>query len=308
MELRDIEYFAVVAEHGNVRRASEALDLSPPALSKSLRRLEKAMQAKLVERTPKGVKLTAVGSALLAQVRRIRLTLDDVAREAADLSQGRAGHLRIGAGPSVVEHLLPAAYAPLLKDAPNLTLEISVTDNDVMVPALREGKLDLIFNVIPPSPYEGLVQEHLFDDEWVVCASANHRLTKLKRVTLADLAQERWALPVLNNLSQEFMLQQWLYRAFAESGLPAPQVAVATRSVRLRLQTSAFSNLLGFTSRRILKQVGPRFRLKELPIKELTWRRPVGVIHRKDAYLSPAARRLIEILKSTAREMSKEQT
>ena len=63
MELRDIEYFAVVAEHGNLRRASEALGLSPPALSKSLRRLEESMQAKLVERTPKGVALTPVGAA-----------------------------------------------------------------------------------------------------------------------------------------------------------------------------------------------------------------------------------------------------
>jgi DNA-binding transcriptional LysR family regulator len=51
------------------------LGLSPPALSKSLRRLEKQMQAKLVSRTPKGVELTPVGCALFAQVHRIRLTL-----------------------------------------------------------------------------------------------------------------------------------------------------------------------------------------------------------------------------------------
>ena len=305
MELRDIEYFAVVAEHGNVRRASEALDLSPPALSKSLHRLEKSMGAKLVERTPKGVKLTAVGSALLAQVQRIRLTLDDVAREAADLSQGRAGHLRIGAGPTIVEHLLPAAYTALLKDAPNLTLEISVSDNDVMVPALRNGELDLIFNVIPSSPYEGLAQQHLFNDEWVVCASAKHLLTKLKRVTLTDLTQERWVLPITNIQSQEFMLQQWLYRAFQDSGLPPPRVAVATRSVRLRLQTCASSSLLSYAARRVLQQVAQSFRLKELPVRELIWRRSVGVIHREGGYLSPAARRLIEILKTTAREIPK---
>lgn len=305
MELRDIEYFAVVAEHGNVGRASEALGLSPPALSKSLRRLEKSLQAKVVKRTPKGVELTSVGTALLAQVSRLRLALDDVAREAADLSQGRAGHLRIGAGPSIVEHLLPAAYSRLLQDAPNLTLEINVTDNDVMAPALRNGELDLVFNVIPSSPYEGLVQERLFDDEWVVCASTHHPLARRKRVTLTDLAQERWALPLPNNLSREFLMQQWLSRAFQERGLPPPRVAVATRSVRLRLQTCASSSLLSYTPRRVLQQVGPRFHLKELAVKELTWRRPVGVIYRKDAYLPPAARRLIEILKSTAQEMSK---
>jgi DNA-binding transcriptional LysR family regulator len=135
VELRDIEYFAVVAEHLNVRRASEALGLSPPALSKSLGRLEQSMQAKLVERTAKGVALTPVGTALLAQVQRLRVTLRDIKREAEDLGQGRAGHLRIGVGATTVEDL-PDAYAALLEAAPSLTAQVIVADNDVMVPAL----------------------------------------------------------------------------------------------------------------------------------------------------------------------------
>jgi len=53
MELREIEYFAVIAEHGHLGRAAEVLGLSQPALSKSLRRLEQALQAKLVKRTSK---------------------------------------------------------------------------------------------------------------------------------------------------------------------------------------------------------------------------------------------------------------
>src|SRR4030095_10260831 len=146
MELRDIEYFAVVAEHGNVRRAAEALDLSPPALSKSLRRLEKSVGAKLVKRTPKGVELTDVGVAMVGQVRRIRLTLDDVAREAAEFSQGQAGYLRLGAGPTICEEL-PPALARLRREAPKLVLEINVTDNDEAAPLLRSGALDMVFNV-----------------------------------------------------------------------------------------------------------------------------------------------------------------
>lgn len=300
MELRDIEYFAVVAEHSNVRRASEALGLSPPALSKSLRRLEEAMKAKLVKRTPKGVELTEVGSALLAQVRRIRLTLDDVTREAADLSKGRAGHLRIGASAVRAEELSPA-YAALLKDAPNVTLAITVSDNDVMVPALRNGELDLIVNYVTEAPYEGCVKETLYDDEIVVYSSVNHHLAKQKIVTMVDLARERWALSPVNMLPWH-----WLYKAFQDTGLPPPRVTVETRSVRLRLKIVASSNLLGFMSQRIIREAAPRFRLKALPVKEVTWRRPVGVIYREGGYLSPAARRFIEILKSTAREFSKE--
>jgi DNA-binding transcriptional LysR family regulator len=295
MELRDIEYFAVVAEHGNVTRASEVLGLSPPALSKSLRRLEKAVQARLVMRTPKGVELTAVGSALLTQVRRIRLTLGDVIREATDLSQGRVGHLRIGASPVHAE-LVPAAYSALLESAPRVTLAITVTDNDVMMPALRKGELDLIVNYLAESPYEGCDTEPLYNDEIVVFASARHPLAQKRAVTMADLAKERWALSPVNMLPWH-----WLFRAFQDRGLPPPQVAFETRSIRLRLQTVASSRLVGFLARRIVGEAAARFRLKVFSIKGVTWRRPVGVIFRKDAYLSPAARRFIEILKATAR-------
>jgi DNA-binding transcriptional LysR family regulator len=54
--LRDIEYFSVVAEHGHLGRAADALGLTQPTLSMSLRRLEQAMQARLVRRTSKGMR------------------------------------------------------------------------------------------------------------------------------------------------------------------------------------------------------------------------------------------------------------
>ena len=301
MELRDIEYFAVVAEHGHLGRAAEALGLSTPALSKSLRRLEHSLQAKVVKRTPKGVELTAEGSALLLHVRELRLSLQDVAREIADLRQGRVGYLRIGTGPIPAEYLLPAVLVATLKDAPKVTVRISVSDSDLMIPALRNGELDLIVNFLRASLPEGLVQEHLYDDTFVVFASADHRLTRLRRVTLADLAQERWALS-----EPTLLYRQWLNRKFQDSGMLPPRVAVETRSVRLRLQTLASSDLVDFTSRHIFRQAAQQFGLKELPVKELEWRRPVGVIYREGGYLPPAAKRFIEILKATAKEISAE--
>lgn len=296
MELRDLQYFAVVAEHGNVRRASEILELSPPALSKSLRRLEQSLKAKLVTRSAKGVELTAVGSALLAQIGRIRLTLDDVAREAEDLSQGRAGHLRIGVNAVTLEDL-SAANATLMRDAPNVTLAVTVSDNAVMVPALQNGELDLVVNYLTETPYAGCATEYLCHDDVVVYASASHPLASLRSVTMAQIARERWALSPVQKLSWH-----WFYRAFQDRGLPPPTVAVETRSLQLRINTVATSRLLGFNSRRTIRRADPRFRLKELPMRDVTWRRPIGVIYRDRGYLSPAARRFIEILKAVVKE------
>lgn len=249
------------------------------------------MQAKLVQRTPKGVALTPVGTALLAHVDRLRIMLLDIKREAADLSRGRAGHLRIGVGATTVEDL-PEAYALLLKAAPGLTGQISVADNDVMVPALRNGELDLIFNVIPDTPYSGCFQERLFDDAFVVCASARHRLANRRRVSLDDLVDEQWALsaPAVLNV-------QHVHRVFRERGLPPPRVAIEARPNRVRLEICARTDLLSFNARRILQRLA-RNRIKELPVDELRWRRPIGIIYRNEAYLPPAARRLIDLLKT----------
>jgi DNA-binding transcriptional LysR family regulator len=297
LELRDIEYFAVVAEHLHVGRAAEALGLSQPALSRSLRRLEASVQSRVVRRTPKGVELTTVGTALLSRIRRLRLAMEDVIHEAVDLSHGTAGYLRIGVGPSFDD--LPAAYNLLLKEAPRLALKIVMSDNDSMAAAIRDGHLDLFVNYIPALPPGDFAQEHLYDDVTVVCAPAQHPLAKLKRVSMDDIARERWILapPHIPHV-------QWLLRTLHENGRPLPQTVVEVHSMRLRLQTLATSNLLGFMSRRILQQAAGRMRLKELPLKELQLRRPVGVVYRKDGYLPPSARQFIDLLKGVTKTIA----
>jgi DNA-binding transcriptional LysR family regulator len=186
MELRDIEYFGVIAQHGNMRRAAEALGLSPPALSKSLRRLETSLEARLVERTGKGVRLTPMGDALAAQAQRLRLTLEDITREAADLNHGRSGHLRIGAGPTDCE-LLPAACTRLMKESPKLRIDVTISDNDELVPLILAGNLDLALNTVPPGGYEGIEQVHLLDDEYAAFASASHPFARRRRIPLGEL-------------------------------------------------------------------------------------------------------------------------
>jgi DNA-binding transcriptional LysR family regulator len=298
MELRDIEYFAVIAEHRHLGRAADALGLSQPALSKSLRRLEQALQVKLVRRTPKGVELTAEGSVLLLRVRELRLSMQGVAREIADVSQGRVGHLRIGVSAAISEQFLSVAFATLLKDAPRTKLIVSVSDNDLLVPALCNGELDLIIHYLPVTPPEGVVCEHLYDSEYVVCASAKHRLAGRKQVTLAELAQERWALNELTLPAQQRLLEK-----FRDSGFPPPRVALQSRSVALRLRTVGSSELLTIVSRDCIEQATSAGAVITLPVNALAWLRPVGVMFRRETYLPPVGRRFIDMIKAMAKDM-----
>jgi DNA-binding transcriptional LysR family regulator len=294
VELRDIEYFGVIAQHGNMRRAAEALGLSPPALSKSLRRLETSMEARLVERTGRGVRLTPMGNALAAQAQRLRLTLEDITREAADLNHGRAGYLRIGAGPTDCE-MLPAALRRLMKEAPRLRIDITISDNDELVPLILAGNLDLALNTVPPAGYEGIEQVHVLDDEYAAFASASHPFARRRRISLGDLLKEHWT-----SSTADYRPKQILVQAFSDHGLPVPRFVLQSRSVRLRLQMVSASALLGFGPRRAVEQAAAALRLKVLPVDELTHPRAVGVMYRKGAYLPPAAKRLIELLKACA--------
>jgi DNA-binding transcriptional LysR family regulator len=301
MELRDIEYFATIAEHGHLGRAAEALGLSQPALSKSLRRLEKAMQAKLVTRTPKGVELTAEGSTLLSHVRPLRLSLQDVTRNIAELSQGRSGHLRLGSSPGAADFLLPTAFGMLLSGTPNVTVAVTMESEPVMVAALRDGQLDLIVTRLAVPPYENIIQEHLYDDDFVVYASTAHRLAKVRHVKIADLAQEGWAFPAIDGV-----VSKRVQRVFEDNDLAPPRVTLVGGPMQIRLQAIGASHLLGIAPRQIVRQVASGLRLTELPVKELAWTRHVGVGYRGNAYLSPVAQRFIGILKLSAKNTTED--
>lgn len=297
MDFRDVEYFAALAEHRHVGRAAEALGLSQPALSLSLRRLERSVKSKLMNRTPKGMELTTAGTALLARFDRLRLARDDIVSEMTDLSLGRSGLLRIGTGAHIALHIASIACTAVLKDAPRLTLKVNVLDYEALIAGLCHGELDLGISTLQFSSHEGLVQVHLYDEPFVVYASANHRLASKKRVALADIAQERMVV-----FGPDSSSMRRLKSTFIDAGLSFPRIALETGSMPLRNQIVASTDLLGYTAQRVVRLAAPHFRFAELRVKELEYVRRVGVIYRKNAYLSTAARRFIEILKATEQE------
>jgi DNA-binding transcriptional LysR family regulator len=224
------------------------------------------------------------------------LSRDDITREVADLREGRAGYLHVGVGTGIIDQPVSAACGAALKDSPAVRIKVTVASNAELMRDLRDGHLDLVVSGMPAAAPEDLVQELLKGDQYVVFAAADHPLAKRNRVTLAELAGERWALSGTDGLSRKR-----LERAFEDGGLAAPRVALEAPSLSVRLRVMATSRLLGFNSTAVLRQAARQFRFVEIPVRELTWYRRVGISRRKDAYLSPLAGRFIEILKKTAK-------
>lgn len=298
-QLRDVEYFAAIAAHGQVQRAAASLGLSQPALSKSLRRLEQAMNAKLLKRTPKGVELTSVGSAVLARVSSLRLSLHDLTREIADLSEGRAGHLRIGIT-AALAHVVPTVCTTLLTEAPRLTVNLTDGDHPGLVASLRNGALDMAVSATVGSRHDDLIEVRLCSDDSAIFASSNHQLAKRKRVSLTDLAQERWVLPSPGTETALLLTQ-----VLSSVGLSPPKIAIEASYMMTRFHAVASSDLITYGSKVVAKYAAGHLGIVDLRVTGLAGDRRVCAIYRKDAYLPPAAFRFIEILKKMVADMTR---
>lgn len=295
--LRDLRYFEAIAETGHVGRAAARLHRSQPALTSSVRRLEAALGTALFQKAGRGIRLTAAGRALAVRARGLRLAAEDTKREIGELGAGLAGQVRIGVLPTLARFLMPPLCRVFLADAPGVTLRTVIAQNDVLATQLEAGDVDFIVTTAArASP--GIVKHEVLEDEAVVIASRAHPVLRRRRVRLEDLLAYRWVLA-----PESVGTREWIERVFRAQGLPGPQVQIETNLILMMPSLIHQTELLTFTSRRHVGRNDAGASLREVKVPQCTMRRRFEVVYRRDSYLSPAARRLLELLRSRGRAL-----
>lgn len=293
MDLRDLRYFETIAELEHVGKATEKLHRTQPALTSCIRRLEEATGAPLFEKAGRGIRLTPAGKVLLKWAKRLRLDTDDAQREINDLGQGLSGHIRLGIVPTAAQFLLPPVVRELLRDAPNVTLRTEVGLVDALRPKLRAGELDLVIGTESHNEPD-LVSAPLTDDTIVVAASAHHELLS-RPVHIQDLCQYRWVLQPVGAPTRD-----WLDHAFDRHTLPRPVVQIESTMLMLLPSLIAETSLLSFISRQHLQGPGQIRGVKEVPVSDAAMHRRLVVTYRSHGFLSPAAKRLLDLFVQSA--------
>ena len=289
MDLRDLHYFEVIAELEHMGQASERLHRTQPALTSSVRRLEEACGVRLFAKSGRGIRLTEAGQVLLKWARRTRLDVHDAQREIKDIAHGLVGTIRIGIVPTAAQFLLPPAMRQLMKEAPEVTLKTVVGLIDVLRPLLHSGAVDMTIGteaVMEP----GFTSEFLVEDPIVVVASNTHEVF-LGTPTMKDLSAYRWVLQ-----SSGAPTRDWLDQTFERHHLPRPRVQIETNMLLMLPALIAETGLLSFIARRYLQPDHGDFGLKEVDVEGTIMQRRMVVTYREGGYLSPASRRLIELL------------
>ena len=146
MDLRQLRYFATIAETGSIAAASRVLHIAQPALSRQMSALEGAMDADLFERRPRGVVLTRAGHELLRRTRDLLGEVNGLKDHVRHAARGDSGTLRIGAmlGYSYLPAMVQAIQA-LALEAPDATVVIETMLAKDQFDALHDGRLDLAF-------------------------------------------------------------------------------------------------------------------------------------------------------------------
>lgn len=295
MDLRDLRYFETIAELQHLGRASARLHRTQPALTSSIRRLEADCGAALFEKAGRGIRLTEAGKVLLKWAQRMRFDVEDARRELQAIGAGLSGHVRIGIVPTAAQFLLPSVARQLLQEAPDVTLRTVVALIDTLKPQLRGGELDMMV-ATETAAEPGWVSRPLAQDDIVVAASDRHEVFR-KRASLRDLTAYSWALQPPGAPTRD-----WLDHTFDRQGLPRPHVQVETTMLLMLPTLIVQTGLLSFISRHHLHGRGRIAGLKEVPVKGATMHRRLVVTYRANSFLSPAARRLLELFVASAKD------
>jgi DNA-binding transcriptional LysR family regulator len=294
MDFRDLKYFEVIAEEGNLGRAAERLHRTQPALTKCIDRLEEDLGARLFEKDGRGMRLTAAGEVLVRRTRQMAIMVEETAREMQDYAGGLQGKVRIGCLPTLAEHMMPRVFEELLREAPAMSVGLTVAMNDNLLAGLRDGELDLVVGPMLEADPD-IACEQIAEDTMVVMASEDHPIFDAP-CTLAGLLDYKWMLPARTVASR-----QWLDQTFERHGLPRPQVQIEPNVLNAILPILEKTSLLGFVTR--FNLVSRRARVREVMVPEAQMKRRLGLSYRKSGYLSPAAERIAQILRAHGKEL-----
>jgi len=191
--LKQLRYFAALAETLHYGRAAGRCHITQPALSMQMRELETTLGTALVERTTHGLMLTAEGDEVARRARDVLLAVSDLVDWTRHRAGPLTGRLRLGVIPSIGPYLLPRVLPRLHERHPDLELSLRESQTHHLVEDLAAGRLDLLILALPVW-HEGIESTALFDDLFTLAVHAGHPLAERPWVEQRDLVTERLLL------------------------------------------------------------------------------------------------------------------
>lgn len=284
IKFRHLEVFAALARAASLKRAAEQLNLTQPAVSKTLKELEAITGHQLAERSRAGVRLTPEGELFLQYAEQSTAALRNGLRSLRGTGAA-LGRLRIGALPSVASALLPPAARRFAEDHADTLIEISEGPHADLTARLRSGGLDLVIGRLGrPESMNGLSFRQLYSEEVVVVARPDSPARQARGFVDLD------AFLVLYP-PQDSAIRPLIARLLIAQGVPLFTRRIESASSAFgRALTLSDPDVVWFISRGVVAQDITEGRLAPLPLDTSLTSGAVGIMSRADDVMPAAAR------------------
>lgn len=294
IRLRHLHTFVAVAQQGTLGRAAETLNLSQPALSKTLNELEQLTGTRLFERGRLGAQLTLMGEQFLTHAVKVLDALNTAGQSLTRKDEHTPDVVRIGALPTAALGILPAVIGQFHKQQRNITLQVATMNNPMLLAGLKSGELDLgIGRMSDPELMSGLNYELLFLESLKLVVRPNHPLLN-DTVTLSRVME--WPVVVSPKGTVPRQTAETLLQA---QGCKLPPGCIETLSASLSRQLTVDFDYVWFVPSGAVKEDLRQGTLVSLPVPSTSAGEPIGVLTRVDNPLSSAAQTLLSSIRKS---------
>ena len=296
IKFRHVRTFLEVARTGAIGKAASVLNVSQPAVTRTVRELEEALGAAVIEPDGRGIRLTAAGEEFRrhagASLAALRQGVDAVRAAGAEAEQP----LRVGALPTVSARVMPGAVRKYLADVPGGRLKIVTGENAVLLDQLSSGSLDLVVGrLASPERMVGFTFEHLYSEQVLFVVRAGHPLLGRAPFDIAEMANFPMVMPTTTAI-----IRPYVERFLIAHGLPDPGARIESVSDSFGRVFVRDSDAVWAISEGVVIGDVAAGALAALPIDTSETRGAVGITLRADAERTSSMPALIRAIRAAA--------
>jgi DNA-binding transcriptional LysR family regulator len=302
IKLHDLHVLMAVAQAGTMGKAARQLNTSQSAISRSIAELEHTFGVRLLDRSRQGIEPTQYGRALLGCGAAVFDELRQGVKNIEFLTDPTVGEVRIAANDHIIAGLIAAVFGRLRQSYPGIAIEVSSARAIVeQQRELRERRVDLVLGRVARTDEEEFHTEALFHDRLFVVAGPNNRWSRRRKVGLAELAGEPWALP-----PPDSSVGMQIAEVFRAESLTYPPRGSARGPVQLLCALIASGPFLGVLPSSLLHLGANLPPLKALLVELPKPALPVGIMTLKNRTISPAVRLFTDCIRDVATPLARE--
>lgn len=289
MNFNHLTAFHAIAETGSVSAAATRLLVSQPGVSKMLRQLEEHLQTTLVDRLPRGIRLTTAGEALADYARRIFALSGEAERVMGEMAGLRRGRLAVAATTTIGVYLLPPILVKYRRAYPGVEMRMEVQPTGSIRRIMNMGRIDV---GLAESPVEDeQIESRIFmRDRLFPIARPGHRLAKRSDVSAAELCAEPFVVREAGSGGRSLVEETLHARGLkVEVAMSLGSTEAVKHAVTEGVGVAVVSGLAVATDVRA-------GRLVRLKVKDLVFERPWYVLTPRGTTQSAAAKAFVEMV------------